>query len=229
MAIFSIQCRDCLDWLRSFAMIPESVDLIITDPAYESLEKWRKMGTTTRLKKSDGSSNEWFPIFTNDKFPEFFRLCYTVLKKNTHFYMFCDQETAFFVKPIAEWAGFKFWKALIWDKMALGMGYHYRCRHEFILFFEKGKRRLDSNSVPDVLQYKRVTNGYPTEKPVDLLEVLVNQSSSVGQLIIDPFTGSGAVGEAALKHRRTFYGCDIKQEAVVLANTRLAGVLNGQA
>ena len=49
----------------------------------------------------------------------------------------------FVVKPIAESVGFKFWKPLIWDKQKMGMGYHYRARYEFILFFEKGKRHLN--------------------------------------------------------------------------------------
>ena len=215
---FSVQQWDCIKWLAEFR--PESVDLIITDPAYESLEKYRKVGTTTRLKQSDGSSNEWFPIFPNQRFSELFLLFWTVLKKDTHLYVLCDQETGFFIKPIAESFGFKFWKALIWDKVNPGMGYHYRCCHEWILFFEKGKRRLNSNSIPDVLKYKRVT-GYPTEKPVELLEQLVLNSSKPGDLVIDPFTGSGSTGEAALKHNRYFYGCDIKQEAVRLATERL--------
>ena len=49
----------------------------------------------------------------------------------------------FVAKPEAERAGFRFWKPLVWDKKTIGMGYHYRARYEFILFFEKGKRRLN--------------------------------------------------------------------------------------
>jgi len=52
--------------------------------------------------------------------------------------------------------GFKFWKAIVWDKVSIGMGYHYRSRREFILFFEKIKRKLNNLGVPDVLEYKRV-------------------------------------------------------------------------
>ena len=56
----------------------------------------------------------------------------------------------FAAKPAAEQAGFKFWKPLVWDKCAIGMGYHYRARYEFILFFEKGKRKLNNLSIPDI-------------------------------------------------------------------------------
>ena len=145
---------DAVAWLKS---LPDnSIDLMITDPPYESLEKHRARGTTTRLKESKGSSNRWFSIFPNDRFPEFFAEVFRVLKKNRHFYLMCDQETMFHVKPLAEAAGFTFWKPVVWDKCAIGMGYHYRNRHEFVLFFEKGKRKLNSLAIPDVLQLKRI-------------------------------------------------------------------------
>jgi DNA modification methylase len=54
----------------------------------------------------------------------------------------------FIVKPIAEKMGFKFWKPIIWDKVKIGMGYHYRSRYENILFFEKYKRKLNDLSIP---------------------------------------------------------------------------------
>ena len=141
---------DAVEWLRE---IPSaSVDLVITDPPYESLEKHRAVGTTTRLKHSKASSNDWFEIFPNDRFEELFTEIYRVLKKDRHFYLFCDQETMFAAKPIAERMGFRFWKPLIWDKMKIGMGYHYRARYELILFFEKGKRKLNDLGVPDIIR-----------------------------------------------------------------------------
>jgi site-specific DNA-methyltransferase (adenine-specific) len=202
----------------------ECVDLIVTDPAYESLEKHRAKGTTTRLKVSDGSSNEWFEIFKNERFPHFFAAAYRALKKNTHLYVFCDQETAFVIKPMGEAAGFKFWKPLIWDKERIGMGYHYRCRYEMILFFEKGKRRLNDLGVPDVLPAQRVVGGYPTEKPVSLLRTLISQSSAEGDVVCDPFMGSGATGEAAMSLGRGFVGGDTSSKSVDIARKRLGGM-----
>ncbi|MBF4285205.1 site-specific DNA-methyltransferase, partial [Vibrio anguillarum] len=165
---------DAVTWLST--LDAASVDLLITDPPYESLEKHRKIGTTTRLKVSKASSNQWFDIFPNDRFEALLSEVYRVLKNHSHFYLFCDQETMFVIKPIAEKIGFKFWKPIVWDKVSIGMGYHYRARHEYILFFEKGKRKLNDLSIPDILTHKRVYRGYPTEKPVSLLEVLVAQS-----------------------------------------------------
>jgi|SRR5450432_3780040 site-specific DNA-methyltransferase (adenine-specific) len=211
---------DAVTWLRTLRS--ESVDLIITDPPYESLEKHRAIGTTTRLKVSKASSNRWFSIFPNDRFPELFAETHRVLKPNTHFYLFCDPETAFIAKPIAEAAGFRFWKPLVWDKKSIGMGYHYRCQYEFVLFFEKGKRRLRDLSVPDVISVARIRNGYPSEKPVALAETLVRQSTIPGELVVDPFMGSGSFGVAAIRAGCHFAGNDAAEEALVCARARLA-------
>src|SRR5688572_25539517 len=111
---FHLSQNDAVAWLRTLPS--ESIDLVVTDPPYESLEKHRAIGTTTRLKHSNASSNDWFAIFPNARFPELFAEVYRVLRRNTHFYLYCDPETMFVAKPLAEDAGFKFWKPLIWDK-----------------------------------------------------------------------------------------------------------------
>src|SRR5512134_3292085 len=111
---FELGDRDAVEWLRTLPA--SSVDLVITDPPYESLEKHRAIGTTTRLKHSKSSSNDWFKIFPNTRFHELFVEVHRVLKSNTHFYLYCDPETMFVAKPIAEEVGFKFWKPIIWDK-----------------------------------------------------------------------------------------------------------------
>ena len=210
---------DAVDWLRGLE--DESVDLLITDPPYESLEKHRAVGTTTRLKHSKASSNDWFTIFPNTRFPELFAECARVLRKNRHFYLFCDAETMFVAKPLAEQAGFRFWKPLVWDKRKIGMGYHYRARCEFILFFEKGKRKLNDLSVPDILEATRVYRGYPAEKPVEVSEILVRQSTQSEEVVVDPFMGSASVGVAALSLGRSFLGNDTCSEALSIARERL--------
>ena len=218
-ARFHLAQRDAVAWLASLPR--DSVDLVITDPPYESLEKHRAVGTTTRLKRSKASSNDWFTVFPKSRFGELFAEVHRVLKKNAHFYLFCDQETMFVAKPLGEAAGFKFWKPIIWDKRKIGMGYHYRARYECILFFEKGKRRLNNLGIADVIEAPRVFNGYPTEKPVAVGEVLVEQSSMPGDLVADPFMGSGAFGVAAVRGRRQFAGSDTAPTACSIARTRL--------
>jgi len=217
--MFDLGHTDAVAWRRN---VPDSsIDLLVTDPPYESLEKHRAIGTTTRLKHSKASSNDWFSIFPNSRFEELFIEVYRVLKRNTHFYLFCDQETMFVAKPIAEQVGFRFWKPLIWDKRKIGMGYHYRARYECILFFEKGKRKLHDLSIPDILEMPRVYRGYPAEKPVGVSEILIAQSTHPGDVVVDPFMGSGSIGVAAVRNERHFLGNDICLEAIEISRRRL--------
>jgi len=228
MSLFQLYVADAIDLMRSLP--DESIDLIVTDTAYESLEKHRAKGTTTRLKVSAGSSNEWFPIFGNERFAEFFAESFRVLKKDAHLYFYCDPETAFIAKPEGEKAGFKFWKPIVWAKtkqgtapdaddlvvehQAIGMGYHLRASYEFILFFEKGKRKISDLGVRDLLPFPTVRNKYPTQKPVELNRVFIRLSSEPGETVLDPFMGSGSTGIAAVRNGRHFIGGDIKHAAV---------------
>jgi site-specific DNA-methyltransferase (adenine-specific) len=217
--LYELSIADAVGWLRD--QPSASVDLMVTDPAYESLEKYRAVGTTTRLKHSKASSNDWFRVFPNARFGELFDEVFRVLRADTHFYLFCDAETMFVAKPEAERVGFKFWKPLVWDKRTIGMGYHYRARYEFILFFEKGKRRLNDLGVADIITAPRIHRGYPAEKPVAVSEVLINQSSQPGNVVADPFMGSGSVGVAAVKLGRRFLGTDLNPAAVRWSADRL--------
>lgn len=246
---FELHQLDSIEFLRTLA--DESVDLTLTDPAYQSLEKWRKQGTTTRLKNSTMSSNRWFEIFPDSRFPDWLDELFRVMKRDTHTYILCDETTRDVIKPLAIEAGWRFWKSIIWDKGRIGMGYHYRARVEWVVFLEKGKRRLNDLGVADLLEFPEVEgsekwwrpsgpdivkarrlkgkNVYPTEKPVELLEVFVRQSSQPGELILDPFMGSGSTGEAALKHGRRFIGTDTSDFALDWARRRLLGLPASQS
>lgn len=197
----------------------ESLDLVITDPPYESMEKHRSVGTTTRLK------SKWFPVFHDNRIEELFEAFYHAMKKNSHLYIFVNWDTALSIQPIAENAGFKCWTPIVWDKVSMGLGYHYRSRYELIMFFEKGKRKLNSMSEPNVLAYKRIHRGFPTQKPVDLLKILVEQSSDFDDLVCDPFLGSGSTAVACLKTNRRFIGCDIWDEAIKVSTMRLDSMI----
>jgi site-specific DNA-methyltransferase (adenine-specific) len=225
--LFELSTADAVTWLRGLPA--ESIDLLVTDPAYESLEKHRAVGTTTRLKHSKASSNDWFRVFPNERFGELFTEVFRVLKDDSHFYLFCDAETMFVAKPEAERVGFKFWKPLVWDKRTIGMGYHYRARYELILFFEKGKRRLNDLGVADIIVEPRIHRGYPAEKPSKVSKVLIEQSSKPGDVVADPFMGSGSVGVAAVQLGRRFIGTDLNPVAVRLSADRLKEYGAGRA
>lgn len=198
--------------------------IIITDPPYWTLDKWREVGTTTRLgghrNADERDEGKWFDTIDANTLWELMNEMWRVLKNNSHAYIFCDHETLRYVLSYADDMDWRKVKPLVWDKVNQGMGYTYRCRYEFIVFLEKGKRRLNNLSIPDILTVKKVVNGYPTEKPVELMEILIKQSSQQGEVVCDPFFGSGSVAIAARNLSREFIGCDISPKAHEYFNKR---------
>ncbi|MFT5715957.1 MAG: site-specific DNA-methyltransferase (adenine-specific) [Oleiphilaceae bacterium] len=197
------------------SMDDASVDLILTDPPYESLEKHRAVGTTTRLKK------DWFPVISNAKLVQYINECFRVLKDNSHCYIMSDQETHYVIRNAAIAAGFTWKKFIVWDKECIGMGYSYRAKHEVISFISKGYRKLNDLSLPDVLSHKRVHNGYPTEKPVKLSEDIIRNASNEGETVLDMFAGSGSTMEASLNLNRNVIGMELCSETCLDIRLRL--------
>lgn len=220
MSWYRIEQNDAV--MALWKMPEQSVDIIVTDPAYESLEKHRAVGTTTRLTKA------WFPIFPNARLGELLLAMFRVLKASGHLYLLCDDETSYAVRPAGEAALLKYWQRIPWDKRRTeadaGMGYHWRNIFEYALFFEKAPgKQLNDRSKPNLLKHPRVIGGYPTEKPVGLWRDLIANSSQPGDVVLDPFCGSGSSGEAALELGRNYVGIDIADEAMVATAKRLEG------
>ena len=210
---------DAFELLRGLA--PESVDLVVTDPPYESLQIHRTRGTTTRL------TTNWFTTLPNERLPELLREVYRVLRPDRHFYLFSDEVTADVIKQQQKVGaarlsnggrkcscGFVYWKEIVWAKTTLdcgrirgGTGYHYRAASERILFFEKGKRALNDLGIPDVLMAPRAGVPGPAVKPGAVVRALIAQSTAPGELVLDPFCGSGVAGvEARALDRRFLLG-----------------------
>ena len=212
------------DAFELLAQLPdESVDLLVTDPPYQSLELHRSRGTTTRL------TTDWFSTIPDEKLPELLAQVARVLKADRHFYLFCDEVTADVIKRQQGIGGERmsnggrrcasgliYWKELVWAKTTLdgakirgGTGYHYRASCERILFFEKGKRALSDLGIPDVLLAPRPQVSGPAVKPSQIVRTLISQSSREGELVVDPFCGSGVVGVEARALGRRFLLGDI--------------------
>jgi site-specific DNA-methyltransferase (adenine-specific) len=201
----------------------ESVDLVITDPPYESLQLHRSHGTTTRL------TTNWFTTVPDARLPELLASVHRVLRRDSHFYLFCDEVTADVIKQQQGIGaarlpngsrrcacGFVYWKEIVWGKttrdgtkIRSGTGYHYRAASERILFFEKGKRALADLGVPDVLLAPRSAVPGPAVKPNAVIRTLILQSSGPGDLVADPFCGTGVVGVEARAHDRRLLLGDI--------------------
>ncbi len=204
-----------------------SFDCIVTDPPYWTLDKWRAMGTTTRLggNSDEAKRSGWFKTINEAQLRDALVACNWVLKLNCHAYFMCDGQTLRSLLMMAGeagsgWANFK---PIVWDKVAQGMGYHYRCRHEYFVMLDKGKnRRLNSLSTPDVWTVPMI-RGYPTEKPVDLMKIPIEHSTAPGEVILDPFCGGGSSLVAAKLLGRRAVGFDISEEACEITARRLSG------
>ncbi len=236
------------DAFEAMRLVPDGVvDLVITDPPYASLEKYRDSKARIRKYEREKAAGEltgtriprlrdWFPIMPNERFPELLAELYRVMAPDSHCYIFCDDETSDIIKAavvaMAKERGdknaFTWWKRIVWDKLHRGQGYHYPNQHEFVVFLEKGKRKLNLHAHTSVLACKRVSKGSlggrlpgPTEKPVSLIAKLIENSSQPDDLVFDPFCGRGATGVAALYAGREFLGFDVQRKAVRIARARL--------
>lgn len=224
------QC-DAMEFLRN--LTAGSVDCVFTDPPYPDLEEHRARGTTTRLKLSKASSNPWFePMQWTDFWPLFKEL-YRVLKPGSHCYVMAGVKSKYLIRDAAINAGFKHWNDIVWrkltkdgSKLAKGMGYHYRRSNEIVMFFEKGKRKLNDFSIPDTLDAPRLRGKdvYPTEKPAELVTPFIFNSTEIDDFVLDPFCGSGVVAEVALRCGCRFTGCDISPDAIERTSARVEGL-----
>ena len=106
-----------------------------------------------------------------------------------------------------------------WDKVAMGMGHHFRRQSEFVLYVTTGKARLVRRDVADVWRIRRVHRaGYPTQKPIELFEAMIaaaiGSNASTDTVVCDPFVGSGSSAVAALRQGCSFVGGDIADASI---------------
>ena len=175
----------------------ESVDLVVTDPPYH-------------FERGTSYFRDWFPELADRESPSLVAELFRVLRWDRHCYLFCDRRTLPLFDAATEMAGFRVHPPLVWDKDWLGLGGGaWRSQYEFVGWYEKGSRAGSSRRGANVLRARRPHRGYPTEKPVAVLRTLVEQASKPGELVLDPFCGSGSTGQAARELRRRALLCDV--------------------
>ena len=104
---------------------------------------------------------------------------------------------------------------IVWDKKSIGLGNsNYRPQHEFI-FYCKGGAWFGDKAQSDVWYMSRGANGeyvHPTQKPVELIEKAINNSSNAGDTVLDVFGGSGSTMIACEKTNRINYSMELDQK-----------------
>ncbi|NJD21120.1 MAG: site-specific DNA-methyltransferase [Melioribacter sp.] len=222
---------DAISFLKSLPTA--SVDIIITDPAYSGMNQRLKLGRGKIIGKyadagKDGA--KWFEEFhdTVENYKTFLQQCYRVLRNNRHIYIMFDSYSLLSLAPIARDV-FEVKNVLCWDKANIGLGHYFRRRHEFILFASKGKRHLNSKSIPDVWKIKRVVSSeYPTQKPTEVFELMLKGSAEKDFVVCDPFVGSGSSAIAAIKSDCMFIGCDTSEKAISVSKERIKQFLKNK-
>lgn len=93
----------------------------------------------------------------------------------------------------------------------------------------KGKakdiNRMTTKNILDIPNIKAGTKVHPTEKPVELMKILIENSSNKGDVICDMFMGSGSTGVACLETNRKFIGCEIDSDFYNIAEGRIKDIV----
>jgi len=197
---------DCLEEIPK--LDNEIIDCLIIDPPYGI--NYQSKHTKNIKEKLKNDNQKAFNLLDNS-----LKLIQPKLKKNSHVYIFTSWKVIDKVKPIIE-KYFQLKNCLVWDKMNGGMGDllgNYADRHELILFGIQGKKKLQSNDKrPDnLLQIKRIEQSpeHQTQKPIKLIEKLINNSTKENELVVDYFAGSGSTLKAAKELNRRWLGIEI--------------------
>ena len=199
-----IHLCNCIDLLPEIK--DNSIDLIVTDPPYS-------IGTTSNGHISEWHDNNLIEPFFKILFKEFYR----VLKFGKEFYINTDWRTYPFLYPLIYNSGFKIKNCIVWDYEWIKAGSHYRFSHEFIIYGIKGEsKRNFSASERDVWRIKPInfTNKkyHNAEKPLELLNKIINNSSNENDIILDTFVGSGTTILSCCENNRKFIGCEISEK-----------------
>lgn len=228
---YKLYNNDCVKLMGK--MKSESIDLIITDPPYKTTKRGISKKTTTGgLVRSElGKQGKIFKH--NDIKPqEYIAELYRVLKEGSHCYIMTNHVNLQEILNTATECGFHFIKSLIWDKGNKIMGQCYMSQFEYILFFRKGKhKKINNCGTSDILSIpnkktkdENGKNLHDVEKPVNLMKVLVENSSNKGDLVFDPFMGIGTTGIACVESDRNFIGIEIDENYFNIAKNRIEKV-----
>lgn len=197
---------DCLDSLN---LLDLQFDLLCTDPPYKITSKGNIGSMGGMLATQDCKKGKLFKEYKIDH-DKWLKLCFDKLKDKTHAYIMSNQVNFRSLCDISERTGFKYHKALIWNKGNKIAGCYYMNSFEFIIFLHKGiSKPINNCGCSDILSIpnKKLKDGSgvvirPTEKPVELMKVLISNSTQENEIVLDPFCGIGSVGIACMELNR---------------------------
>lgn len=232
---WDLRLGDCLDPTTGLASLPdESVDIVITDPPYAvSLDGVQHQGPhgTRKLDFFEGDA-DWpamvrFVVAVAEQ-------CIRVAKKPGSAYWWCGHRE---FGPLVDLYESKGWttKFLVWAKTCPPPpppGSGWPSGAELCVYaYQPGRtwnydgKRMPPNNVIRADAFRHGMPGkvdHPTQKPEIIAETAIRASTKPGDLILDPFTGSGTTGVAAIRNGRRFLGWEKEPKYHAIAMKRLA-------
>ncbi|KKN74798.1 hypothetical protein LCGC14_0386910 [marine sediment metagenome] len=216
---------DCLDILPT--LTDGSVDVVITDPPYGiGYHDGSNRGRMNMETKWVGRK------ISGDNYPntDFLSNAFDLIIDGGAIYMFSHWRTESVWKHALEKVGFVVRNRIIWIKSHFGAGdlkTTYGPQHESIYFATKGRHELHGKRCGDVWKDNltsciRSGKVHPTEKPVEIIAKAIEKSSNPGDIILDPFMGSGTTGVACMQTDRNFIGIEISEDYFNIAQKRIA-------
>lgn len=205
---------DSLTVLRQ--MEPESVDAIITDPPYGI----NYVSPTGARIQNDTAPFIWFLY-------DAFRVLKPGSSGRGTLVCFTRWDVQQVFIDAIRLVGFIVKSEVIWDKIQHGMGdlkSQFAPSHENIIFAVKGKFSFPGHRPKDLITHRKLPGSqmiHPTEKPVPLLADLITAVTKPGDLILDPFAGSGSTLVAAKKTGRRFTGIELDDVHYAKAQRRI--------
>ena len=186
------------------------VDMIFTDPPYGmSYGGGRARGSTPKgatvkahgmIINDDLQGNELINLVK-----EAIKISYASAKKGAAYYICFTWRTYREFELALNETNLNVANCIVWNKKSIGLGNsNYRPQHEFI-FYVKGDQWLGDKSQSDIWSLSRgatVDYKHPTQKPVELIEIALNNSAKQGDIILDVFGGSGSTLIACEKTNR---------------------------
>lgn len=204
---------DCITMLPQLPR--ESVGLVVTDPPYVC--KYRDRNG--RAVANDDHA-EWIaPAF---------REIYRVMAPDSFCVSFYGWQHVERFMQAWKGAGLEPVGHIVWQKGYASRLGHLAARHEQAFLLAKGKPRRAGKCLPDVLPWTYSGNPlHPTQKAVEVIEPLIKSFSQPGDLVLDPFLGSGTTGVAAALCGRRFAGIEMDPEHFATAQARVRRAYEG--
>lgn len=231
MELNKIYNQDCLAGMKE---LPDgSVDLVVTDPPYKITARGNASesgGLFLKERTLKGFVFEHNDVEIDDYIDEFYR----VLKDDAHCYIMTNNVNICYFLDVISNSKFHFVKCLIWNKLNKVCGTYYMNQYEYIIFIRKGKdKQINDCGCSDIISVPNKKtkdadgrNIHDSEKPVELMKILITNSTQKGEVVLDPFMGSGSTAIAALDSERNFIGFEIDSAYCEIANKRIDKYLN---